>query len=86
MDEFEILQNPTKDLWVSCEGLEHLEKSLKTNNGRNIVTTQVLSILNGSFLFLQIKRTPIKACMSLNFVKIPSPISELALLDHLENW
>ena len=65
--------------------LEHLEKSLKTNNGRNIVTTQVLSILNGSSLFLQIKRTTIKAYMSLNFVKIPSPFLELALLDHLEN-
>ena len=28
--------------------LEHLEKSLYTYNGRNVVTTIVLSILNGS--------------------------------------
>ena len=41
--------------------LEHLEKSPWTNNGRNVVTTLVLSILNGSSLFLQIRRTTIKA-------------------------
>ena len=41
--------------------LEHLEKSPKANNGRNVVTTLVLSILNGSYLFLQIRRTAIKA-------------------------
>ena len=62
--------------------LEHLEKS--TNYERNVVTTLVLSILNGSYLFLQIRRTAIKASMSLNFVKIPSPIMELALLEHLK--
>ena len=39
--------------------------------------TLLLSILDGSFSFLQI-RTPIKAWMSLKFVKIPSsPIMEL---------
>ena len=41
--------------------LEHLEKSPQTNNKRNVVATLVLSILNGSFLFLQIRRTAIKA-------------------------
>ena len=41
--------------------LEHLEKSSLTNNERNVVTTLVLSILNGSYLFLQIRRTAIKA-------------------------
>ena len=41
--------------------LERLEKILQTYNGRNVVTTLVLSILNGSSLFLQIKRTTIKA-------------------------
>ena len=65
--------------------LEHLEKSSLTYNGRNVVTALVLSILNGSFLFLQIRRTTIKACMTLNFVKITSPIMELALLYHLKN-
>ena len=48
------------------------------------MTTLVLSILNGSSPFLQIKRTAIKAWMSLNSVKIPSPIMELAHLEHLK--
>ena len=48
------------------------------------MTTLVLSILNGSFSFVHTIRTTIKACRSLNFVKIPSPILELALLDHLK--
>ena len=45
--------------------LERLEKSLYTYNGRNIVTTLVLSILNGFSSFLQVTRTTIKAWMSL---------------------
>ena len=51
------------------------------------MTTLVLSILNGSSSFLQTRRTTvaIKAWMSSNFVKIPSPIMELALLEHLKN-
>ena len=65
--------------------LERLEKSLQTYNGRNVVITLVLLILNGSSSFLHTIRTTIKAWMSLNFVKIPSPIMELALLDHLKN-
>ena len=48
------------------------------------MTTLVLSILNGSSSFLQI-RTTIKAWMSLNLVKILSPIMELAPLEHLKN-
>ena len=49
------------------------------------MTTLVLSILNGSSLFLHTIRTTIKASMSLNFVKIPSPVLELAPLEHLKN-
>ena len=49
------------------------------------MTTLVLSILNGSSPILHTIRTTIKACMSLNFVKIPSPILELAPLEHLKN-
>ena len=49
------------------------------------MTTLVLSNLNGSYSFLQIRRTTIKAHMSLNFLKIPSPIKELAALEHLIN-
>ena len=49
------------------------------------MTTLVLSILNGSSSFLQTIRTTIKASMSLNLVKIPTPILELAPLEHLKN-
>ena len=49
------------------------------------MTTLVLSILNGSSLFLQTRRATIKAWMNLNFVKIPLPIKELAPLEHLQN-
>ena len=49
------------------------------------MTTLVLSILNGSSSFLHTIRTTYIACMSLNFVKIPSHILELASLEHLKN-
>ena len=49
------------------------------------MTPVVLSILYASSLFLQTIRTTIKSRMSLNFVKIPSPIMELAPLEHLKN-
>ena len=49
------------------------------------MTTIVLSILNGSSSFLQTIRTTIKAWMNLNFIKIPSPILELASLEYLKN-
>ena len=48
------------------------------------MTTLVLLILNRSYLFLQIRRTTIKAKLSMNFVKIPSPIKELAALEYLK--
>ena len=65
--------------------LERLEKSPKTYYGRNVVTTPVLSILYGSSSLLQTIRTTIKAWMSSNFIKIPSPVLELAPLEHLKN-
>ena len=49
------------------------------------MTTLVLSILNGSSSFLHTIRTAINAWMSLNLVKIPSHILELAALEHLKN-
>ena len=52
--------------------LERLEKSPWTYNGRNVVTTQVPSIFDGSSSFLQITRPTIKAQMSLNLGKIPT--------------
>ena len=51
----------------------------------DIVTTLVLSILNGSSSFLHTIRTTIKAWMSLNFGKIPSLTSELAALKRQKN-
>ena len=65
--------------------LERLEKSPQNYNGRNVVTTLVLSILNGSSSFLHTIRTTIKALMSLNFGKIPSLTSELAALERQKN-
>ena len=49
------------------------------------MTTLVPSCLDGSSLFLQITSTTIKAWMSLNFVKIPSPTTELAAPERLKN-
>ena len=49
------------------------------------MTPLVLSILNGSSSILHTIRTIVKALMSLNFVKIRSPILELAPLGHLKN-
>ena len=49
------------------------------------MTTLELSILNESSSFLHAIRTTIKGWMSLNFVKIPLHIFELAPLEHLKN-
>ena len=49
------------------------------------MNTLVLSFLNRLYSFLKIRRTTIKALMSLDSVKIPSPIMELAALEHLKN-
>ena len=65
--------------------LERLEKSPKTYNGRNIVTTLVLLILNGSSSFLHTIWATIKAWMSLKFRKIPSLTLELAALERQKN-
>ena len=49
------------------------------------MTSLVLSFYKRSDSFLQVRRTTIRAWMSLNSVKIPSPIMELAALEHLKN-
>ena len=49
------------------------------------MTTLGPSCFYESSLFLQVTRTSIKACMSLNFVKIPPPTTELAALERLKN-
>ena len=70
---------------VELADLEHLENPHGLVNGRNVVTTLVLSILIGSSLFLQIIRTIIKAWMRLNFIKVSSPIMKIAPLEHHKN-
>ena len=69
---------------VELAALERLKKSPYIYNGRIVVTILVLSFYNRSYSFLQI-RTTIKAWMSLNSVKIPSPFMELAAPEHLKN-
>ena len=49
------------------------------------MTTLVPSFLDGSSSFLQITRSTIKACMDLNFSKIPSLTAELAALERQKN-
>ena len=49
------------------------------------MTTQVPSFSNGSSSFLQVTKSTIKAWMGLNFGKIPSLTSELAVLERLKN-
>ena len=49
------------------------------------MTALVDSIFNESSFILHIRRTTIKPWMSFNFVKIPSPIIELAPLEHLKD-
>ena len=49
------------------------------------MTTLVLSFYDRSYSLLQIRRTTIKAWISLNLVKIPSLIMESAALEHLKN-
>ena len=49
------------------------------------MTTLEFSILNRSYSFLQIRRTTLNDRMGLNFINIPSPIKELAALEHLKN-
>ena len=70
---------------MELAALEQLKKSPWTYNGRNVVSILVLSFLNGSSPFLQVTRTAIKACMSLNFCQMPSPTTELAALERLKN-
>ena len=70
---------------VELVSLVRIKDSPYTYNGRNVVSTLVLSILKRSYTFLQIRRTAIKAWMILNVSKIPSHIMELDTLEHLKN-
>ena len=49
------------------------------------MTTLVPSFLYGSSSIMQVTRTPIHDWLSLIFVKIPPPITELAAIECLKN-
>ena len=66
--------------------LERLKKnSHRLIMGKFFVSTLEPLFLIGSFSFLQVTRTTIKAWMSSNFGRIPPLTSELAALERLKN-
>ena len=79
--KFGMIQPHTAEL----AALEHLKKIPLTYNSENLVSTLEPLFLIGSFSFLQITRTTIKAWVSLNFGRILLLTSELAALDRLKN-
>ena len=56
---------------VELAAFERLKKLPWTYNGENLLSTLEPLFLIGSFLFLQVTTTTIKAWMSLNFGRIP---------------
>ena len=82
VDEFEFRPDRTTDYGVSC--LERRKKIPQTYNGKNEVITFSRLFLIGSFSYLQVMRTYIKAYMSLNFGQIPPLTTELAALGRLK--
>ena len=72
---------PTTEL----AALERRKKFPKTYNGKNEVITFSWLFLIGSFSYLQVMRTYIKAYTSLNFGQIPPLTTELAALERLKN-
>ena len=65
--------------------LERRKKFPYTYNGENYVITFSQLFLIGSFSYLQVMRTCIKAWMSLNLGQIPLLTMELAVLERLKN-
>ena len=65
--------------------LERRKKFPKTYNGENYVITFSRLFLIGSFSYLQVMRTCIKAWMSLNLGQIPPLTMELAALQRLKH-
>ena len=77
LDEFEFRPDLTTDYGVSCPWA--------SENGKNEFIMFSRLFLIGSFSYLQVMRTYIKACMSLNFGQIPPLTTELAALERLKN-
>ena len=61
------------------------QNKTKTYNGETLVSTLEPLFLIGSFSFLQVTRTTIKAWMSSNFGGIPPLTLGLAALERLKN-
>ena len=49
------------------------------------MSSLVLLVLDVSLSFLQLTRTTLKACMSLNLCQMPSSTTELAAIECLKN-
>ena len=69
---------------MELAAFEPLNKSHSTYNGRNVVSSLILSFFDKSSSFLQVARTTIKAGMSKDFCLISSPTTELADLEQFE--
>ena len=65
---------------------ERRKKFPQTYNGENYVIIFSRLFLIGSFSYLQVMRTCIKAWMSLKLGQIPPLTMELAALERLKNW
>ena len=78
---FRQIGPPTTEL----AALERQKKFPYTYNGENNVITFSQLFLIGSFSYLQVTRTYIKAWMSLDFRQIPPLTRELTALEHLKN-
>ena len=75
LDEFEIQQDPTTD----CHGKRYCY------NLKNGVATFSRLFLMGSFSYLQVMMTYIRAWMSLKFGQIRPRTTEIAALKRLKN-
>ena len=81
LHEFGRIRPRTVELAV----LERRKEIPLTYNGENYVITFSQLFLIGSFSYLQVMRTCIKAWMSLNLGQIPPLTMELAALERLKN-
>ena len=84
MNEFEFQPDWTTDYGVSCPWASK-KYPYRPYNGENEVISFSRLFLIGSFSYLQVMRTYIKAYMSLNFGQITPLTTELAALERLKN-
>ena len=82
----ERLHNVFKADWIKTLVSMATESPPLTYNGENGVSTFSRLLLIGSFLYLQVMRTCIKSRTSSNFGQIGPLTTELAALEHLNNF